>query len=302
MVEEKLPFDLDITLGALLIGGLFAAAFWGLTSAQTYTYYRRYPSDSRALKMIVAFLWVLDTFDACLTSHIMYHYLVTNYTNPPAIVTPVWSLLIHVVITSVINAIIRFMFAWAVWTLNGGNGTLMTIAGVITLCDIVVGLAITVKAFGLDSYPQLDILSTLFYINFAAGVLGDFLVAIVLCCDLFMSSIRSTDKLFNVLIVYLVATGFFTSVDAILGTVLYVTMRRNFIFIGFYVNLAKMYINSYLALLNAHQRLQEKPEQYTTHSGKKPSLSSASDELPLGELAVRVQTTVDQKSERYYSR
>ena len=33
---------------------------------------------------------ILDTFDACLTSHTVYHYLVTNYMNPKSIATPVW--------------------------------------------------------------------------------------------------------------------------------------------------------------------------------------------------------------------
>lgn len=65
----KPPFDLNNTLGALLIGGLFASAyvssytththltlysFWGVTSAQTYIYYQRYPNDPLSLKLIAS--------------------------------------------------------------------------------------------------------------------------------------------------------------------------------------------------------------------------------------------------------
>lgn len=33
----------------------------------------------------------LDTFDFALNSHLLYHYLVTNYTNPSALAEkPVW--------------------------------------------------------------------------------------------------------------------------------------------------------------------------------------------------------------------
>lgn len=33
---------------------------------------------------------LLDTFDSVLNGHILYYYLVTNYLNPLAIMTPVW--------------------------------------------------------------------------------------------------------------------------------------------------------------------------------------------------------------------
>ncbi|KAG6376572.1 hypothetical protein JVT61DRAFT_1550 [Boletus reticuloceps] len=89
-----LPFSVDNTLGALLIGSLVAAAFWGVTSVQTYIYYHRYPDDPLFLKLVVVVLWILDTFDACLTSHIAYHYLVTNYMNPKSIAIPVWTLIV----------------------------------------------------------------------------------------------------------------------------------------------------------------------------------------------------------------
>jgi len=309
----QFPFNLDNTLGALLIGGLLAAAFWGVTSAQTYIYYQRYPNDPLPLKSIVAFLWVLDTFDACLTSHILYHYLVTNYLNPLAIAIPVWSVIIHVAVTSVTDAIIRSMFTRRVWRLSGQNTVLTSIVGAVTLCDLLVGLAITVNGFGLQSYAQLDELSTMFYVNFGAGVLGDCLVAIILCYYLFTSrtGFRSTDTLVNTLIAYIVTTGLFTSVVAILGTVFYVMMPTNFIFIAFYFNLAKMYLNSYLALLNARQHLREKSDgavsfrlsrlsdqHYTADFGTMQSLSSRLDKLPQRDIEVCIQTTVDRKSER----
>ncbi|KAG8216271.1 hypothetical protein J3R82DRAFT_8325, partial [Butyriboletus roseoflavus] len=59
-------------------------SLWGVTSAQTYIYYQRYPKDPLPLKLIA------NTFDACMTSHILFSYLVKNYLNPLDIATLVW--------------------------------------------------------------------------------------------------------------------------------------------------------------------------------------------------------------------
>ncbi|KAH7921895.1 hypothetical protein BV22DRAFT_697313 [Leucogyrophana mollusca] len=257
-----LPFDVNNTLGALLVGGLFAAAFWGVTSAQTFVYFQRSTTDRISLKLFVGFLWVLDTFDACLTSHILYYYFVINFMNPLAIAAPVWSVLIHVAITSLTDVLIRAMFARRVWQLSNHNYLLTAITAAISLTDLICGLIITVKAFKLHSFTELNTISTLLYINFAAGFSGDLFVAIVLCWYLYRSKtgFQRTDTLVKTLVSYIITTGLLTAVDASLGMIFYIVMPNNFIFIAFYFNLAKMYINSYLALLNAREGLREKSE------------------------------------------
>ncbi|KAH0825797.1 hypothetical protein J3R83DRAFT_8853 [Lanmaoa asiatica] len=269
-----LPVKVDNTLGALLIGGLFASAFWGITSVQTYIYYQRCPNDGLVLKLIVAILWFLDTFDACLTSHILYHYLVINYTNPSSIATPLWSLIVHTAVTSVTDVLIRC----------DGNIVLTSIVWIISPCDLIVGLSKhpfennidELKAlqqlrrkrrFQLVSLTQLDVLAPLLYVSFVTSFAGDLYVFVVPCYYLFKSrtGFKSTDTLLNTLIGYTITTGeihphpflailmnvlkgALTSIDAILGTTLYAVMPTNYIFMAFYFNLAKLYINSYLVL------------------------------------------------------
>ena len=47
----------------------------------------------------VYLIWAIDSFDAALAVQICYHYLVSNYANPSAILFAVWSLKLHVLIT-----------------------------------------------------------------------------------------------------------------------------------------------------------------------------------------------------------
>ncbi|KAF8552651.1 hypothetical protein OG21DRAFT_1486033 [Imleria badia] len=268
-----LPFNVDNTLGALLIGGLFAAAFWGVTSIQTYIYYQRYPNDRLALKLVVALLWILDTFDVCLTSHIGYHYLVTNYMNPEAIAAPVWSLIIHATTTIFTDVLVRCMFSKRVWGISNRSIMLTSVVWIISLGDLIIGILITVKAFQLESMTQLKVLAPLFYASFVTSFTGDLYLSVVLCYYLFKSrtGFRRTDTLLNTLLSYIITTGLLTScglfyklyefkcsnvdfvpisIDAALGTIFYGVMPTNYIFVAFYFNLAK-------CKLNARQRLRQ---------------------------------------------
>ena len=45
--------DLDITIGALLIGTFISVALFGFTTLQAYNYYLHYPGDQWKLKGLV---------------------------------------------------------------------------------------------------------------------------------------------------------------------------------------------------------------------------------------------------------
>lgn len=51
------PFNLELTLGALLVGTYISTTLFGFTTLQTYNYYTNYPDDRRFLKLLVAGIW-----------------------------------------------------------------------------------------------------------------------------------------------------------------------------------------------------------------------------------------------------
>ncbi|KAF7303645.1 hypothetical protein MIND_00593800 [Mycena indigotica] len=249
----------DNTLGALLVGGLVATALWGVTCVQTFSFFLRVGADPtrRLQKSLVAILWVLDTFDTVLNGHILYFYLITNYFAPQTILFPVWSVIIHVAATSISNFIVRSVFARRVYRLSKGNipGTLLIVA--LSTLDLICGITITAKAFGITSYLQLAGLSNLMYLNFAAGTGSDIAVALALCYLLHKSrtGFKRTDSLIRVLMAYTINTGLLVALDATAGMFTYAFMPNNFIFLGCYLLLSKLYLNSYLAILNARNGL-----------------------------------------------
>ncbi|EDQ99821.1 uncharacterized protein LACBIDRAFT_315197 [Laccaria bicolor S238N-H82] len=322
---NKLP-KFDNSLGALLIGGMVAMALWGVTCVQSYSYFTSPSKDRPFIKFTVAFLLILDTFDSALNTHILYHYMVTNYVNPFALLVPVWSIIIHVTITpgilqSLSNFIIRTMFALRIYRLSKGNRPLTGWIMAVSTTDLVVGLVITVKAaeenFGaipsvlwtLSPPFLLLVLQFLMYLTFAVGTTSDLSLALALCYLLHRSrtGFRKTDSLIKVLILYTVNTGMIVALDASLGMIMYVLMPDNLIFLGIYLLLSKLYLNSYLAALNARRDLRDKGDDtpVSIHlsqisqtrrfdiEGNLPSVNEKSRRT--SNLAISIETLVDRK-------
>lgn len=59
----------------------------------------------------------------------------------------------------------------------------------------------------------------------------------------------------NKLVLYTVTTGLLTVIDAALGLITYLARPSTLIFIAFYLNLSKFYVNSYFASLNVRKNL-----------------------------------------------
>ena len=52
---EQAGINIDITVGALLIGTYVSVAFFGFTTLQGYNYYNNYPDDKWKLKSLVGY-------------------------------------------------------------------------------------------------------------------------------------------------------------------------------------------------------------------------------------------------------
>ncbi|KAK7052511.1 hypothetical protein R3P38DRAFT_2860734 [Favolaschia claudopus] len=267
----------DNTLGALLIGGLVATALYGITVLQTFAFFMNGTTDRTAHKALVAFLFVLDTFDTFLNGHILYFYLVSNYLAPQALAVPLWSVILHVAATSLSNFIVRSAFTRRIYQLSHGNipGTLWIAA--LSVLDLGCGILITAKAFKLKSFLDITngMILSFMYLDFAAGTSADLSVALALCYLLARSrtGFQRTDSLIRVLMMYTVNTGMLVALDATAGLVTFILMKKNFIFLAFYLLLSKLYLNSYLAILNARQGLREKlDEPKSIHLSRLPSM------------------------------
>lgn len=109
------------SLRAAFLGSVAASFLYGITSVQTFLYFRNTCEDGRPFKLLIFGLWLLDTLHLAFTVHGLYFYIVTCIGNPEVLLSPTWTLLTQIYFTSVSNLLVRSVFARRVWLLKGGK-------------------------------------------------------------------------------------------------------------------------------------------------------------------------------------
>ncbi|KIK39353.1 hypothetical protein CY34DRAFT_339326 [Suillus luteus UH-Slu-Lm8-n1] len=91
------------------------------------------------------------------------------------------------------------------------------------------------------------------YMALGATTFADVVIASSLCYLLATSrtGFSSTDSLITKLMVYVINTGSLTSICSMIAMITCAVMPNNFIFLAVEFLVAKLYVNSFLALLNA---------------------------------------------------
>jgi len=151
------------------------------------------------------------------------------------------------------------MFARRIYLVSGKKVILPLWIMSLSIVHLVVGTLITVKSIvGMDS-TFLPNITHLLYVAFSLGVAVDVSVTVGLSWLLhsMKTGIRKTDSLVKVLMLYMVTTGLLVVVAATMGLILFIVMPNNLIYFGFYLLLGKLYINAFLASLNARENLRK---------------------------------------------
>ncbi|EDR04014.1 uncharacterized protein LACBIDRAFT_306378 [Laccaria bicolor S238N-H82] len=83
------------SLRAAFLGSVAASFLYGITSVQTFLYFRNTCEDGRPFKLLIFGLWLLDTLHLAFTVHGLYFYIVTCIGNPEVLLSPTWTLLVR---------------------------------------------------------------------------------------------------------------------------------------------------------------------------------------------------------------
>jgi len=250
---------IDNTLGALFLGNLTAAILYGVTCVQTFMYFQNYSRDTLSLRITVFFLWICDTVHIAIVTHSVYFYAVTNFSNPLALGDATVSVMSHLIITSISDITIRYVFGRRLWQLSGGNVPLAISIGVTSLVVFCSSMAFTSLGIRYKAYSKFYKISYLLYLALGSGVVVDTIMALALCIVLAKSrtGFRRTDSLINVLMMYTINTGLLTSIVALLGLIMYAVMPQTYACLAIIFNLSKLYFNALLATLNARSGLRD---------------------------------------------
>lgn len=251
--------DLDSTFGALYIGGAIGAILFGLSNVQAFLYFQaRKDSGFTFYKLAVCWLWFLDALHVCLVNHMIYYYLITNYANPLALLEMVWSFKALIVIDVCIVYSVHLLYLQRIWIISKGRIRILPVLmTVIIVCASSVGFVMFWAVFKSKLFSDLTKIRWSIYLSLGTMTLIDFLIASSLCYLLASAKtgFTKTDMTLQTLVRDIINTGCLTSICSMACIITDAAMPSNFIFLGIELLLSKLYVNSYMALLNARHYL-----------------------------------------------
>ncbi|KIM86643.1 hypothetical protein PILCRDRAFT_310775 [Piloderma croceum F 1598] len=249
---------IKLSLGALYLGNLAAAIFYGITCAQTYTYYQLFQRDRITLKLAVLFLWILDTVQMAMVSYTVYIYVVSESSTFTGHGIPLWTFWAQVIVSTISDFVIRCIYGMRIWILGNKNIYLTTAIALSTLAVVAITFTFSIKSLITNAFINPN--QYVFYLSLGSSAVADIIVASTLCVLLFRNRthIRRTNSLLNTLILYTVCTGMLTGFYTIVLIVIYAALpEKHVIFVALFSSFSKMYFNALLASLNARHKLRE---------------------------------------------
>ncbi|EIM81905.1 uncharacterized protein STEHIDRAFT_141882 [Stereum hirsutum FP-91666 SS1] len=247
------------SFNGLYAGNYLAGVLYGLTTHQTYVYFRS-NKDRWSTRLLVLALWILDTLHAVFLAVGLRHLIEEATYQPVALLTDKipWTLSASMFIMSVSDSGVRGFYCYRIWKLSEKNWILTSVAAVPVVCALIAGLYVICKIAGATGLQALNTAAsaamdaTLISISVADITLAGFL------CILLMKSRAGghrTNSIISTLILYTVTTGFLTSVVAIASLILIFAVRETYVYTGPFFVLSKLYFSSLLATLNRRDEI-----------------------------------------------
>ncbi|KAJ7745367.1 hypothetical protein B0H16DRAFT_1558616 [Mycena metata] len=252
-----ISFNLNTTFGALEIGILVALFLSGMVTVQVLSYYRRYWSDSWVLKCVVSIAWILDLGHSVAICHTLYTVTVTQFGQPESLLIPPLSLDTAILLSGFIGPLEQGWFTYRLYRLTK-RVPLPLLCMSLALARFV-GI-IGLSTIALHAYPITEY-------NERAGWLIEAIVIVSAALDTILVSAlcyylsswrldksRVLHKLVNQIMTWTVETGVMTIFGALGLLISFLTMKDNYVYVGFFVVVPKLFANSLLLSVNAREQ------------------------------------------------
>ncbi|KDR69461.1 hypothetical protein GALMADRAFT_255951 [Galerina marginata CBS 339.88] len=246
------------TIGAALLGTMGACILFGISLVQVYMYYTTYPKDWRFQKVIVGTLTVLNTGHLICLIHIVYYYAIEQFGNPAGLEGIVGSFRAQTLFNILIIVVVHGLYVHRIWRLGSRFSRIWpAFLFVLLACATVIGVFLIYDAFRLKSFSDMHEATWVLYAIFGTTTTMDFLIAASMCYYLNKSRSGFTKTNYLVLNImrYVLISGALTSVTSLFSILTFAAMPNNLVFLGVSFVITKLYINSYVAMLNARNSI-----------------------------------------------
>ncbi|KAF9457628.1 hypothetical protein BDZ94DRAFT_1272723 [Collybia nuda] len=256
--------DLGPYSGVELLCTYFAMALWGVTCMQSFLYFFNNLKDPISLKLLVVWLWVMDTVHQCLLMSGSYKATVSGAVTLTNNVRTEY--VIQILFTALVAVPVQTYFAFRIWIFAQERMIIPIFMAPAILFQLSEGIVLVIINLNATIGVQLTASTSqaLFIANFVTSAVVDIMISAGLCLLLWQQMYRGESHRFDAtttmvqrLILFSILTGTWTALFAIAAMAMLLIFPKNFIYVGFYFMLCPVYCNTLLANLNARCYLRE---------------------------------------------
>ncbi|KAF7985954.1 hypothetical protein HWV62_43902 [Athelia sp. TMB] len=204
---------------------------------------------------------VLDTVHTLLSILLGYHYFITNYGNVQALAIIDWTLKAKISFNVVIIVMVQGLYALRMWKLARGHQHIILPMIAIGFVAVMCVTALVFSYFMLrgSNFEALARVPWSVIGIFAVATATDLVIAAVMCFYLHKSrsGFASTNSKLDTILQYTLCSGAATSAVSMGALIAYCVSPHTLIFLALEFCLTEVYINSFLAMLNARQGIGE---------------------------------------------
>ncbi|KAF9071853.1 hypothetical protein BDP27DRAFT_461824 [Rhodocollybia butyracea] len=246
----------DDSLGVVSVAYVLAAMLFGMLNIQSFRYFEGFSKDRLTIKLLVGGVWILNVLQMVFIGHSLYHWMISNFGNPAAFNSSIWSFDVGILFTNIIVLAVELFFAFRVLTLSK-NKWLSGIIAILSVCYWGFELASFVRKFQLGKISLFFRFEWIACTGLACAAAADLLIAGSLTFYLRQgrTGVRKTDSVINKLMMYAINTGLLTSIFAVIDMICFLTMPHNLIHDAMNIMVGKLYTISLLASLNVRANL-----------------------------------------------
>ncbi|KDR74781.1 hypothetical protein GALMADRAFT_280165 [Galerina marginata CBS 339.88] len=255
--------DIHTTLGALLVGLLASCCLFGISTTQAYIYFSHFHKDRFYLKTLVVLVWSWELAHYVCLFYSFYFFAVVGYGNPNFLLNAPTAFNVAIGISGVISTLVQTFFADRIRVLSE---KLFIPVVCWTLSLVRLGTAFLTMSEAIKTPAVIPFAvewKWLVVLTLAVGLAVDVTIAVSLSYYLKTKNKKlnpRTSFVVDRVTRWTIETGLLTSLTALAVLICYVTMPRNFIWLGFYQVMARVYSNSLLASLNGRRILRKSAE------------------------------------------
>ncbi|KAK7029625.1 hypothetical protein VNI00_014323 [Paramarasmius palmivorus] len=197
-----------------------------------------------------------------MTCHTVYHYSILSYSRPETLLQGEWSVYAASVIGTIICFLIQMYFIHMVYcmTRKAYRTALMVVYATLITAQLAFGLYVVVRMYKIWELPGLHaIVYPGLVPMYVIRVVVDALTAVILCVVLHgaqqSTEFKGSVRMFRTLMIYAMNRFLLTTLVVIMQTIVLLVRPRSIWAMVMDFITAHLYVNSFLATLNARSRL-----------------------------------------------